>query len=394
MCGRTRVSAESIEYASSLAANASADVEEASAGGGDADDHGHHEFGAGSDEGDAENVEETTFRPCENCIPGRQTPIVLAERHGGSGKVKRVKVRGARWGLIPSYTKAGSKLDFFRMNNARMENMGRIHARLIKRMRRCVVVVAGFYEWKLMETPTKGKMKQPFYLHMKNEKPLMFAGFYDVYRPSEGEKMKTYTIITMPVSDKLKWLHHRMPAVLPTEEAAKTWLTSDDWEACKRLLVPDNESLAWYPVTPRMGRSTYQETDCSKPIVLEKAKNIKSFFASSSLRTPAGKRKGEEDQSASKRVKHETGKEESEDEPMSMKNRHSGGKTSKKRKGEEDQSASKRVKQETGKEESGDEPMSTKNRHSGGKAQKKRKPASPTDPKQKLLTGFFQKQKG
>lgn len=358
MCGRTRVSAESIEYAEALAATANATSGSTpSTSASSASNTGTGNVSTSDTNIDSVTTEEYTFRPCENCIPGRTTPIVCACGKEGA------KVLPARWGLIPSYTQPDAKLDFFRMNNARIENMARIHARLIKRSKRCVVVVAGFYEWKVMDTPTKGKMKQPFYLYMKNKKPLMFAGFYDMFYKSEEEKMRTYTVITMPVSESLKWLHHRMPAVLPNEEAATTWLTSSNWEECKKLLVSDNDSLTWHPVTPRMGKSTYQEPDCAKPIVLEKAKSIKNFIAASPKKTKTEDVKPEEEKqvapiSKAKDADRIVTEDGARDEERKRDNSSATTKTS--------------------------EPSPSSTR--------KRKLTSPGDPKQRLLTGFFKKQ--
>jgi len=48
---------------------------------------------------------------------------------------------------VPSYTKPDAKPDYFRMFNARSEDMKPVFTRLLKQ-RRCVVLLNGFYEWK------------------------------------------------------------------------------------------------------------------------------------------------------------------------------------------------------------------------------------------------------
>jgi len=52
------------------------------------------------------------------------------------------------WGLVPSWTKQGEKLDFFRMFNARSETVPdkSVFNRLLAH-KRCVVLMNGFYEW-------------------------------------------------------------------------------------------------------------------------------------------------------------------------------------------------------------------------------------------------------
>jgi len=50
---------------------------------------------------------------------------------------------------VPSFTKPGSQLDFYKMFNARSESAGEkpVFSRLLS-SHRCVVLLEGFYEWK------------------------------------------------------------------------------------------------------------------------------------------------------------------------------------------------------------------------------------------------------
>lgn len=84
---------------------------------------------------------------------------------------KRMTLEGMRWGLVPSFTKAGEKPNFFRMFNARSETVPTksIFSRLLQ-SNRCIVCVDGFYEWK-----DEHKGKQPYYIHFKG-RPMLCAG--------------------------------------------------------------------------------------------------------------------------------------------------------------------------------------------------------------------------
>ena len=46
---------------------------------------------------------------------------------------------------------------------------------------------------------------------------LVMAGIYNPVKTAEGETENTCTIITVESSHDLKWLHHRMPAILPDD---------------------------------------------------------------------------------------------------------------------------------------------------------------------------------
>lgn len=86
---------------------------------------------------------------------------------------KRMTLEGMRWGLVPSFTKAGEKPNFFRMFNARSETVPTksIFSRLLQ-SNRCIVCVDGFYEWK-----DEHKGKQPYYIHFKG-RPMLCAGVF------------------------------------------------------------------------------------------------------------------------------------------------------------------------------------------------------------------------
>lgn len=136
-------------------------------------------------------------------------------------------LRAARWGLVPSFTKADEVPDFWRMFNARSETLAERPAfqRLLD-SRRCLVIVAGFYEWKKEHRSAK----QPYYIHFQDDRPLVMAGLYDTWAGKEGT-LQTYTILTTDSGPRLNWLHDRMPVLLPTEEAQDRWLNVDSGQA-------------------------------------------------------------------------------------------------------------------------------------------------------------------
>uniref|UniRef100_A0A7N2MLC0 Embryonic stem cell-specific 5-hydroxymethylcytosine-binding protein n=1 Tax=Quercus lobata TaxID=97700 RepID=A0A7N2MLC0_QUELO len=87
--------------------------------------------------------------------------------------------------------------------NARFESINEkaSFCRLIPK-NRCLVAVEGFYEWK-----KDGQKKQPYYIHFKDGRPLVFAALYDAWENSEGEILYTFTILTTSSSSALQWLH-------------------------------------------------------------------------------------------------------------------------------------------------------------------------------------------
>jgi putative SOS response-associated peptidase YedK len=69
-----------------------------------------------------------------------------------------------RWGLVPSWSKDGKPFI-----NARGDGVAtKPTFRTPFKRRRCLILADGYYEWKA----TGGKVKQPYYYHLRDDKPL------------------------------------------------------------------------------------------------------------------------------------------------------------------------------------------------------------------------------
>ncbi|KAK8937535.1 hypothetical protein KSP40_PGU011715 [Platanthera guangdongensis] len=123
-----------------------------------------------------------------------------------------------------------------------------------------------FYEWK-----KDGSKKQPYYIHFKDGRPLVFAALYDSWQNSEGEILYTFTILTTRSSSALEWLHDRMPVIFGSKGTTEMWL-SDSQPKLETALSPYADSdLVWYPVTPAMGKLSFDGPECIKEIPLKTA---------------------------------------------------------------------------------------------------------------------------
>ncbi|GJX27736.1 embryonic stem cell-specific 5-hydroxymethylcytosine-binding protein [Tanacetum coccineum] len=220
-------------------------------------------------------VDTDRYRPAYNVAPGSNVPVVRRDAGpDGQGAV----VQCMKWGLIPSFTKKNEKPDYYRMFNARSESIGeKASFRRLLPGNRCLVAVEGFYEWK-----KDGSKKQPYYIHLKDDRPLVFAALYDSWKNSEGEIQYTFTILTTSSSPALGWLHDRMPVILGNKESTDEWLDGSSSSKFDALLKPYEEpDLVWYPVTPAMGKPSFDGPECIKEIQVktEEIKPISMFFA-------------------------------------------------------------------------------------------------------------------
>lgn len=168
-----------------------------------------------------------TWKSRYNLAP---TQEVLAIRQAKEGPLEPVKFR---WGLIPSWakdTKLGAS-----MINARSETISEKPAfRTAFKRRRCLVAADGYFEWQ-----TTGKAKQPYYIHMADERPFAFAGLWESWSgPKEeplSEPMETCTLITTSANATTAPVHDRMPVILP-REVWDRWL-DPEFEGKEQLLA-------------------------------------------------------------------------------------------------------------------------------------------------------------
>lgn len=158
-----------------------------------------------------------------NIAPTQLAPVVRV-RDGAR------ELTSLRWGLVPPWANALSVGT--RMINARAEGVEDKPAfRAAVRSRRCIVPATGFYEWK----GVAGR-KQPYAITLPDRALFGFAGLWETWRPTVGDPVETFTIVTTDASTAVAEIHDRMPVILP-REAEDAWLSGDPGEA-RKLLVP------------------------------------------------------------------------------------------------------------------------------------------------------------
>jgi putative SOS response-associated peptidase YedK len=125
-----------------------------------------------------------------------------------------------KWGLIPSWAKDNSM--GARLINARSETVTEKPAfREAFKRRRCIIPANGFYEWQ-----RTGGRKQPFFFHMRDDRPFGFAGLWDKWKNDDGEVIESCTILTTEANEVLMPVHDRMPVILAPDDY-ELWLDED-----------------------------------------------------------------------------------------------------------------------------------------------------------------------
>ena len=163
--------------------------------------------------------------PRYNIAPTQPLPVVVQ-------RPDRVLTH-VRWGLIPGWAtdeKIGN-----RMINLRAETVASKFKEALE-LRRCLVAVDGFYEWRSEGAKEK---KTPMHIHLRSGAPFAMAGLWERWRSPQGELVESGTIITVAPNAMMRGIHDRMPAILPPEVYAE-WLDPRvrDAERLVKLLQP------------------------------------------------------------------------------------------------------------------------------------------------------------
>lgn len=185
------------------------------------------------------NVIVPDLSPRYNIAPSQQIATVRLKPEDEKRELAML-----HWGLIPFW--ANDSKTGYRMINARAETVAQKPSfRNAFKKRRCLVVADGFYEWQ----KTNGK-KQPFLIHMKDDRPFAFAGLWEHWE-GDDEEIESCTIIVTDANDLLEPIHDRMPVILSPDEY-DFWLDPEfaDKKKLEEMLLPypDND-LEAYPVS-------------------------------------------------------------------------------------------------------------------------------------------------
>ena len=166
-----------------------------------------------------------------------------------------------RWGLVPSWAKdikIGS-----RMINAVSETAAAKPAfRSAFRRRRCLVLADGFYEWR-----REGKQRVPMYFFHKSGEPMAFAGLWESWQSSEGEWVRSCSILTTTANEFIASTHHRMPVIL-SSETEPLWLDplTETPANLEPLLMPaPADSLDAREVSPMVNNVRNDAPGCIAP---------------------------------------------------------------------------------------------------------------------------------
>jgi putative SOS response-associated peptidase YedK len=211
---------------------------------------------------DATGANAADWKPSYSVAPTDTAPIVREWIHD---ETMQRDVDVASWGLKPGWAKPGGPAPI----NARLESVasnGMFRSAFASQ--RCLVPMAGYYEWQQMEDG-----KQPYFIHGDGD-VLAAAGVYAA-RKGDDEWKISFTIITRAARDASGDIHDRMPVFL-TPDVWGQWLSpekiSDKEEALSMLdrsSVAVAKTVTAYPVARTV--NNVRTVDPEDPKLIEPA---------------------------------------------------------------------------------------------------------------------------
>jgi len=168
-----------------------------------------------------------------NLAPTQRAAVVL-------GDGDKLELRRLRWGLIPHWVKdlKGS----YATINARIETVGTkpAYRSAWKAPRRCLVPMAGYYEWR-----DEDGGKQPYYITRADGAMLYAAGLWEPrhrLQPPEDDSDGSVTVITHDAMELAGTVHDRMPVFLDPAYA-REWMKGSGDDAMNMLLAATMPAL-------------------------------------------------------------------------------------------------------------------------------------------------------
>ena len=176
-----------------------------------------------------------------NAHPYQQLPIIKKYINGSA-------LEKLKWGILTSWSK---KKDFKPLINSRLETIDeKISFKKLIKLKRCIAIADGFYEWKRLE-----KNKKPFFFKREDKKTIFFAAIYD------GSE---FCIITEPASKNILEIHHRQPVILNQKDIKNYLDLQLDGSAFLKEVKKPN--LEFYEVSKDVNKPSQNSISLIQPI--------------------------------------------------------------------------------------------------------------------------------
>ncbi len=179
-----------------------------------------------------------------NVAPTTFQPVIRNGKDSGARELVLM-----RWGMVPFFTRQLADVKGISTINAKAESVETSPTwRVPFKIRRCLVIADGFYEWKRLDQKTR----QPFAFRMKDDAPFAFAGLWDAWKAPDGSWLQSFSIITTDANELMAPVHTRMPVILHPRDYDR-WLERESDHPPIDLLRPyEAEMMASAPCSQKV----------------------------------------------------------------------------------------------------------------------------------------------
>ena len=197
--------------------------------------------------------------PRYNIAPGDDKhPTLVPIVRDSEGGRELVMVR---WPFIPAWAK-GKHVDYSTANAKGETLADKPTYKRAWQARRCLIPASGYYEWK--KVPGQ-KNKQPYHIQVRDREVFAFAGLWERSRAVDGETVESCAIVTTQPSESIKFIHSRMPVILP-QAAYPDWL-SGSTDAAARWIKPfTEEPLQAVAISTYVNNPQHNDPRCVAPL--------------------------------------------------------------------------------------------------------------------------------
>ena len=116
----------------------------------------------------------------------------------------------------------------------------------------------------------RGREGQPYRIHRPGSALFAMAGIWALWRGDGGAPLATFSILTRDAPIPIRWLHHRVPVILPDPHWTD-WLARGTAPETLHAILADTEppELRLHPVARAVNRAGYDEPDCIEEVELD-----------------------------------------------------------------------------------------------------------------------------
>lgn len=179
------------------------------------------------------------MKPRYNIAPSEPIPVIKV-----AGELEFL-----RWGFLPPFKNKG-----LHVNACSETLLEKPSFRQAFKLRRCLVLADGFYEWKPV-----GRIKQPYYISKRDKTPFAMAGIWEE---------DTVAIITRAATSELSSIHQRMPVII-SKNVYNEWLNPKldvKQNICPLLQGMVLDPWKIVPVSTKVNHAAFDHPDCIRSL--------------------------------------------------------------------------------------------------------------------------------